>query len=223
MIRLHFVVEGQSEETFVKEILAPELGDRSTIVDVHRITTGRKKGKVYRGGFVKYEHLRNDLDLWMKQERQSSDARFTTMVDLYGLPSDFPGKNNCEKISDPFERVERLESEFGKDLDNSRLIPHIQLHEFESLLFSDPAAFSSAFPTGDDGIQELSRIRETFASPEHINDGPNTAPSKLICKLFPGYVKTSYGLTIAKEIGIKKMRAKCKHFDNWIKTLLLLE
>ena len=61
MIRLHFIVEGQTEETFVNEVLAPELGAKSVFADVHRITTGRRRGRLYRGGFLAYEHLAREI------------------------------------------------------------------------------------------------------------------------------------------------------------------
>src|ERR1017187_170459 len=84
MIRLHFVVEGQTEETFVRH-LALELGNHDIVANAHSITTSRRRGRVYRGGFVEYSHLRKDLELWMKEDRKP-DARFTTMVDLYRMP-----------------------------------------------------------------------------------------------------------------------------------------
>jgi hypothetical protein len=222
VIRLHIVVEGQTEETFVRDLLAPELAARATVVDVHRITTGRKKGVPHRGGFVAYDHLRNDLSLWIKQERRRPEARFTTMIDLYGLPQDFPGKLECQRIQDPLQKVAALEARILNDLNDPRLVPYIQLHEFEALLFSSPDAFLSAFPASDPEIEELRRISEAFESPEHIDDGRETAPSKRICKIFPGYVKTSFGLLIAKTIGLPRMRSECKHFDSWIETLYRL-
>ena len=68
LIRLHVLAEGQTEEGFVNEVLAPELASHDVFVDVHRITTGRRHGRVFRGGLVKYEHLARDLILWMKQD-----------------------------------------------------------------------------------------------------------------------------------------------------------
>lgn len=221
LIRLHFVVEGQTEETFVRDILAPQLAEQSVLVDAHKITTGRRKGTPFRGGFVAYDHLRRDLRLWMKQE-SSSEVRFTTMIDLYGLPSEFPGLDKCRTQSDPFEKVQILESELASDLGDYRLIPYIQLHEFEALLFADPDAFSSAFPENDSKIAELRRIRNKSTSPEHIDGGADSAPSKRICKLLPGYAKTSHGLMIAKTVGLMKMRSECRHFDAWITRLLQL-
>jgi hypothetical protein len=53
-MRLHFVVEGQTEETFVRDLLSPELAPRGIFCDAHRVTTGRRGAKVYRGGLVSF-------------------------------------------------------------------------------------------------------------------------------------------------------------------------
>jgi len=124
--------------------------------------------------------------------------------------------------SDPLKRVQCLESQLAIDLKDYRLIPYIQLHEFESLLLSQTEAFSAAFPSRDFEIEQLRGIREAFPSPEHINDGANTAPSKRICGLFSDYAKTSYGIAVAKAVGLAKMRAECRHFNSWIETLFRL-
>jgi hypothetical protein len=70
MIRLHAVVEGQTEETFVNAVLAPELGSLNVFMDTHCVTTGGGNSRIYRGGLNKYRHLKRDLTRWMKQDQQ---------------------------------------------------------------------------------------------------------------------------------------------------------
>lgn len=221
MVRLHAVVEGQTEETFFRDILVPVLAEHKVYAGVHRITTGRKHTTAFRGGLVKYEHLRRDLTLWMKED-QKPDSWFTTMIDLYRLPSDFPGKARAAAIADPIERVRFLESELQTDLDHRRFLPYIQLHEFEALLFSDPDSFSIAFPNETAAIAKLNGIRQSAASPEHIDDGENSAPSRQICRLLPDFVKPASGLIIAAKIGLHRIRRECRHFDAWFESLLKL-
>ncbi|MBV8357675.1 MAG: DUF4276 family protein, partial [Deltaproteobacteria bacterium] len=166
MIRLHIVVEGQTEESFINEVLAPELGLRDVFIDAHSITTGRRLGRAFRGGWNSYGKLLRDLSLWMKQD-QNDDSWFSTMVDLYRLPNDFPGYDICQAISEPKRRVECLEDrfacdvreQFGDSIISRRFIPYIQLHEFEALLFSDPDKFLYAFPDAGSAIEELHAIR----------------------------------------------------------------
>ena len=219
MIRLHLVVEGQTEETFVRDVLAPELGQHSIATDVHRITTGRRRDRSFRGGFVKYDHLQNDLTLWMKQDRQE-DAWFSTMVDLYRMPSGFPGWERSRTIPDPMERVRFLENEFLSDLQHRRFVPYIQLHEFEALLFADPEKFLVSFPEAQQEVATLEAIRRGVPTPEHIDDGEDTAPSRRVCALIADYTKPVNGPLIAAAIGLPKLRRECPHFGEWFERLL---
>jgi hypothetical protein len=217
-MRLHFVVEGQTEETFVRDLLSSELAPQGIFCSAHRVTTGRRGGKVYRGGLVSFQHLRRDLELWMKQD-SGGDAWFTTMVDLYRLPSDFPGIAESRSLADPVKRVEFLEKRFSDSLNHPRFVPYIQLHEFEALLFSDPQKFSGSFPSLRGELKSLESIRRMFPSPEHIDEGDDTAPSKQICALLPDYVKPVAGPLIARQIGLAKLREECHHFNRWLERL----
>lgn len=215
MIRLHAVVEGQTEETFVRDVLAPEFGAQNVFVDAHRITTGRKRLHIFRGGMSGYARLKSDLTLWMKQDRHP-DAWFTTMIDFYGLPEDFPGYRECAGRGDPIARVECLEERLQQDIPHRKFIPYIQLHEFEALLFSEPDTFESVFPGDSAAIQQLIAIRGEFPTPEYINDRPDLAPSKRIMQLLPDYRKPLAGPLIIQEIGLPTLRRECLHFNQWI-------
>jgi len=226
LIRLHILVEGQTEEGFIKNILAPALGVYSVFADAHSITTGRRHGRLFRGGLTDYEHLARDLTLWMKQD-QNEDSWFTTMVDFYGLPRNFPGRESIPQPASLFDRIAHLEAEFSKDIATrlvdlpvkQRFIPYIQLHEFEALLFSEPAAFVDMFPNKPKAIAQLKAIRACFASPEDIDDGQMTAPSKRILNILSDYQKPVAGLLIAKAIGLGKIRSECPRFHDWFSRL----
>jgi hypothetical protein len=218
LIRLHAVVEGQTEETFADQVLAPNLGAKRIFLDCHRVTTGRKRSQLHRGGISHYRQLKDDLVLWMKQD-QGRDARFTTMVDLYRLPTDFPGYDECRKGADPFVRVRCLEEKLRDDVGDYRFIPYIQLHEFEALLFADVNAFDSAFPNQPELSGLLAKILEHFQSPEHINENPDQSPSSRILQLIPEYAKPVAGILIAQKIGLETLRIKCAHFGDWMNQL----
>ncbi|MBM4049828.1 MAG: DUF4276 family protein [Planctomycetes bacterium] len=213
IVRLHVVAEGQTEEAFVNRVLAPALWQHNVLPDARCVNTGKQ-----RGGLVKYAHLRRDLTLWMKEDRKR-DAWFTTMVDLFRLPPDFPGYQASRQCADPLVRAQHLEAELAKDFADARLLPYIQVHEFEALLFADPLKFSAAFPGRTSQIQSLLAVRRQFDSPEHIDEGDETAPSKRIQSVLPEYQKVAAGLLIASAVGIEVMRSECAHFAAWLKKL----
>jgi hypothetical protein len=179
LIRLHVIVEGQTEESFVNELLGPALAHRMVFVDAQKITTGRRHGRSFRGGFVKYDHLARDLEQRMKED-QAEDSWSTTMVDYYRIPPEFPGYAVLSQHDAANQRAVNLEMALLNDMAGrlpglaivSRLIPYIQVHEFEALLFADPSAFADAFPDSPNGVAALSAVRGQYQSPEDIDDGP---------------------------------------------------
>ena len=216
-VRLHFIVEGQTEETFVNRILSPHLGNLSIGVKARSVMTSRKRGVKHRGGIVNYAKAKNDINSWRKEDR-NRDARFTTMFDLYELPPDFPGYKDAMKATNPYDRVSVLEQALEEDISDPRFIPYLQLYEFETLLLSDPRKLGVQFVNRSVGIRDLVKMAYDFESPEYINDGPDTAPSKRITDAIPEYgrMKPSAGPIVAEKIGLSALRSKCAHFGEWI-------
>jgi hypothetical protein len=215
--RINVVTEGPTEETFVNAVLVDHL-QQFRIFDVraHSITTGYTKGRPHRGGFLRYDHLERDILNWLRQDPR---AVVTTMVDLYGLPSDFPNKEMFIHEPNPFTKVEKAETEFANKINNPRFVPYIQLHEFEGILFSDVQQIhQSMIPSGSShaDLRKLQTIRAEFHTPEEINDNPQTAPSKRILGIYPSFQKPTDGIIIAKRIGINAIRRECSHFNKWL-------
>ena len=144
---------------------------------------------------------------------------FTTMIDLYGLPGDFPGKaGNVRNPHNPRPYCEALEQAFGADIGDARFAPYLQLHEYETLLYSDPDAFVCSFDDCDGAIADLKKIVTQFGDIERINDNERTAPSKRIIGLLDDYEgrKPTAGPDIAEAIGLDVLRKHCSHFGDWI-------
>ena len=219
-IRLHFIVEGQTEETFVNQVLKPYLGDRYVWADARCVLTSRRGGVKYRGGFRNYAQPRRDILSWLRED-QNADARFTTAFDLYRLPPDFPGYGEAQVAADPYAKVRMLEAALRDDIGNWRFIPYLQLHEFETLLLSEPDQLAAHFTDGQARIQNLVAMAGQVANPELINDGPDTAPSKRIIAEIPEYagMKPSAGPIVAEKIGLANLRLRCRHFGEWIDQL----
>jgi len=224
MKQLYVLAEGQAEEGFINRILLPHLLHFSLYVQPIVLTTRRDRlaGRVYRGGVRLYTQIETDIRNLMHR-CSIGQVWLTTMLDLYALPDDFPGRANLT-TPDPYLRVKTLEQELSNAWGNHPcLLPYIQLHEFEALLLSDVDKFDWEFIEDKDaeGITKLKQIVANFASPEEINEGESTAPSKRIIECLPRYAKrkASSGPPIAEKIGLETMRHKCPHFNAWIERL----
>lgn len=218
--RVLVLVEGQTEEDFVKQVLNPELGERNiwflpTCICT-RLVDGRRQ---FRGGHgARYQLIRRDI---LRLLGDSGAAAVTTMLDLYALPADFPGKDTAPDEG-CFERAAYLERSWGEDIDDHRFIPNLVVHEYEGLLFSSPESIDSVF-LGEDKLTELTRIAESFDTPEEINDSEQTAPSRRLKDIFPAYQKRLHGIQIAKRATLARMRRKCAHFNTWLDTIEALQ
>lgn len=213
-IRLLMSVEGQTEQAFVGAVIAPHLAGLGIDTSARLLFTNRRLGG--RGGVIRYLQVRRDLERLFKQHR-GDDVRFTTMIDLYGLPDDFPGFSAAQAIADPVARVQCLEASFAADLGDDRFIPFIQLHEFEAVLFCDLTQLVPRVEGSEYGVRALQQ-EVAGLQPEQINDGEATAPSKRIIRHFPIYERSKprLGPTAAAAIGLPAIRRRCPHFDEWI-------
>ena len=196
MIRLAISVEGETEEAFVKKVLAgylrPEVEPTPVLL----------RGNVGVERLVKrMVSLSHDFDA------------VTSLVDFYGFRR--KGDRSVEQLE------EHLVQQIEEQIPDSRqaVFPYVQKHEFESLLFSDTAAFGAIESDADWDIEALSRIRRQFPTPEDINDSPETAPSKRITNALPRYDKVVHGPLIAEETGLEKIRGACPRFDTWLTRL----
>jgi hypothetical protein len=227
MIRLHSIVEGQTEEAFFNRALRAHLANFRVYADVQLLSPKRAASRLFKGGWNSYAAAKRHLERWMKQDA-GSEVWFTTMFDLYAIPDDFPDLANCKGIQDPFQRVDALESAFSADLRNIGLrhfVPYIQLHEFEALIFANPQKLDSEFLEHRGSIATLVALAAKFASPELINERPTYAPSKRIIQQIPEYEfrKASAGPLVVDKIGLPKLRSSCPHFANWLNKLEALD
>lgn len=211
--RVNIVVEGHTEETFVRDVLSEPMAERGVLVAARRVETGRAAGQIYRGGMTSYVKARHDILCWLAQDQH---AYVTTMFDLYRLPQDFPGVPITPPDCDPYDKVAALEKALGADIGTERFIPYLQLHEFEGLLFSDTAAIDAVLGLTHSQLSALQTIRRQFTTPELIDDGESTAPSKRLLALYRGYDKVAFGPRIAVRIGLTTLRQECSHFNTWL-------
>jgi hypothetical protein len=214
MLRVHVLVEGQTEEEFVRDILYPYLQSKSIYLNPIIAKTRRAIGgnAAYRGGIVSYGKIEFDVK---RLVNDTSVSLVTTMIDFYRLPTDFPGFGDKEAKRLSYDAVRYLESKFKDAVGHPKFFPYIAIHEFEALLFSEPETIVSEVRGQDANAQTaLQTVAKKYKNPEEINrDDP---PSKHILKHLTEYDKVLHGSLIAVEIGIEKMREKCPHFHEWL-------
>lgn len=213
MTRVYVVVEGQTEEAFVRELLAPHYARTSIYLTPIIISTSPG----YKGGVVSYSKVKPQL---LRLCKQDSRAYVTTMFDLYALPGDFPGKNlaGYPGMGSGQQKSTFLETQLAQDIAQTNFIPNLMVHEFEALLFVQPEKFSE-WTDDETVVSNLSAIAQAYATPEDINDSPQTAPSKRVLTVMSAYQKTIHGPLIACAIGLDAMRGACPHFHAWLQKL----
>jgi hypothetical protein len=221
MARIFVHVEGQTEETFVNEILAPHLWKRNHYPSAVLIGAAGATG-----GICAWHTARREITNFLKTD---TTAVVTTMVDYYGLPQTgggaWPGRSNASAVAFQLKAetvhqalIADVASEMGKSFFPVRFIPYVMMHEFEGLLFSDCTRFASGI--GQTTLAAaFQKIRDQFATPEEINDSPLSAPSKRVNAIVPGYQKPYLGILAALEIGLDAIRSECPHFNAWLTSL----
>lgn len=215
---MYALVEGQTEEQFVKEVLASHLQRLGVWVYPIVVETSRDAfGRKHRGG-GHWRHWKRDL---MRLRQQGgNDVRITTMFDLYGLPEDFPGLAAQSSSMDTTARANALEVSLAEAISDHRFIPYIQRHEFETLVLAALRELKIYLDAPDDlaGIDQLMAAVGTTA-PEDINDGTQTAPSKRLATWIAGYRKTVHGPLAVATAGLTALRTACPRFSAWVTRL----
>jgi Domain of unknown function (DUF4276) len=223
--RLLIHVEGETEETFVNEVLRPHLYSYG-YESVGARLLGNARQRIGRGGIKAWNAVRSDIVQHLKED---TAALATTMVDYYGMPETgsraWPGREQAGTAQFP-QKAATVENAMltdviyamGANFNSGRFIPFVVMHEFEGLLFSDCVRF--AYGIGQPGLATtLQNIRNRFNNPEEINDSPLTHPSKRVQDLVPGYEKPLLGTLAAIEVGLDSIRVECPNFRRWIERL----
>jgi hypothetical protein len=215
--RALILVEGQTEERFVKDLLGPAFWEKDLFFEAKILTTKRTKdGTTFKGGVTNFAKFHNDTQRLLNS---AGGALVTTMVDYYGLPSDFPGMDSRPPRGTPIQRVTHVENAITRDFGSpTNFLPFLVLHEFEAWLFSSATELPRAL-SEPQKQKEFEAIRAGVDTPEEINERPEFAPSKRIVNLFPAYRKTLHGPVTAGRIGLKRIRSECPHFNDWMTKL----
>lgn len=224
MKRVYIICEGQTEETFVNDLLVDIFARNQIFLTARMINSSPG----HKGGALSYDRVKRFIINTLKED---SSSYITTFFDLYALDTHFPLHAQALAKKDVYEKVKILEQAFFDSIVSfeetaaNRFFPHIQPYEFEALLFSDIEKGLTFEPTWNRYADALTQVRNSVESPEHINDGYETKPSSRLETILknPTYKKRLHGAACSNEIGIDAILRECQHFNRWYNKLLLLE
>ena len=213
MKRLIIVCEGQTEQGFCINVLAPYMLSKGIVIEAPTI-------KHSHGGIVPWDILKRQLI----EHLHEGDAIVSMLIDFYQIKDSyqFPGWKEAKAISEQKEKMIFLFRQMKEDMPEAfrnSFIPYIQLHEFEGLLFSDINVYENNFNASECDFVAIQAAMDSFSSPEEINNSPETAPSVRLQRAIAGYNKVVYGSILAEETGLHTIRSKCPLFNSWIEQL----
>ena len=214
MSRLLVICEGETERLFVEEVLAPYLANLKVYASPSKLKSGPGKQG---GGCVTVERLAHHI-----HNEYGKSNYLTTLVDLYG----FEKADDRDKATLEADVLKAVKKHLGNRFDARRVRPYVQQYEFEGLLFSHIPSFKWVVDAWNEKTEEeLMHIRKQFDSPEEINNGRETAPSKRLETIFgPGvYSKTEHGPLILEDIGLERIKQTCPRFKSWLEWMESLQ
>ncbi len=219
-LRVAIVCEGQTEEAFVGQMLAPAFYSYRIVLQPLLIPTSPG----HRGGALVYARVKR----FLRKLLQNGDnfAVVTTLFDLYKLDKNFPDFHVA--TGKPLnQRLDIINKAFHADIveeagcQPERFVPYFQPYEFEALLFSDVTIVAGLETNWVTATSNLQKVRDEAESPEHINDGQYTKPAARFAQHLssPSYNKTLHGPIAAELITLAKMESECKYFSAWLTSL----
>ena len=215
------IVEGETEQAFVRDQLAEHLGARGIVI--WAVLPGRTRRQ---GGIKEWTVAKQDIIRSLREGRYC-----TTMFDYYRLPESWPGRAAAKSLpwqqrSDHVEKelLTDVTASMGNGFNPRMFIPYIQLHEFEALAFADAGELAAVTaPLTRTTVQRLEavfqRIVDEAGDPEAINDNYETCPSRRIRAHVRAYRKRAHGPIVTRRIGLDALYQRCRHFASWIDRL----
>ena len=214
MVSLAIICEGKTERMFANQLLAPHCASFGIEIDPIEIGVECKQP----GGNVSFDRVCHDLELLL-----DGHDFVTTLIDFFRLGAGWSGKGLIKPGMSSSEQAGTVEAAALQDARNrlpdldvdNRFIPNVLMHEFEGLLFTAPEAIVE-ITRAHAALGALVQVMGSFQSPEDINTGEATGPSKRLANLWANYGKIAHGARIAERIGLPEIRSKCHHFNDWL-------
>ncbi len=220
MRNLYFIVEGETEEEFVKRLLMPYLYGRGLACHIQAILIYMSGGG---HGHNNTEHFLNTIEPVLYEK---GEPVITSLLDFFRFPCKQPAFVACAAQPTAVGQVACLQAALFAAVQQIRpypfFIPYIQLHEFEALLFADDVGHE----LHDPGIRAaVAAVIADFPSPEEINSRPEYAPSKRLETIYNAhnqrYRKVADAVDVVELIGMDRLLDRCPQFKAWVERLIV--
>src|SRR5580658_188916 len=177
MQKLHILVEGQTEEVIVNNVIGPYLSSGDLYVTTSILKTKQPAGgqSAHTGGVTSWTKIFREIRLLLGD---TSTTLVTTLVDYYGFPHDAPGMAD-RPVGSPYIRVAHVEKSLADAVGSGRFLPHLVLHEIEAWVLAGCSHLADLFGNSSETAQ-LAQVVAAESGPEMVDDGVDTAPSKRI-------------------------------------------
>lgn len=127
------LVEGPTEQRFVKHVLGPNMANRGVYLTPIILDKPGEKG-----GDVKFVRAKKDIGRHLKQR---GNTWVTLLVDYYGIKPDWPGYGDSKQQTDHTKKAaimnqataEQVQGLFPGQNQGSRFIPYVSMYETEAL------------------------------------------------------------------------------------------
>lgn len=207
MRQIALLVEGQTEEKVVNQVLGPTARERDIQLKAIVVQTSASN---HGGG--SWSHYHDKLQRLLNEKHW---AAVGLLVDLYGYPKGAPGRVN-ELLQDR----EAVTAALHEKYPSPRFKPLVVPHETEAWVLAaiDAGAGSDLLPPKV--IQSLRRVIDEAGGPEKVNSRPDLAPSKRLVKLYQKYSKLRHGPLWIAEVGLQAVLERCPVLDHWWRQLL---
>jgi len=216
---LYIIVEGETEEEFVKRLLVPYLYARGLTGHIQAILVFVSGGG---HGHSNTQHFLNTIEPVLYQR---GEPVITSLLDFFRFPRKQAAFAACSALATASQQANCLEQALFDAVQAIRpyryFVPYVQVHEFEALLFADAAGHALHAP----GIlADVAAVIDAYSAAEEINSRPELAPSKRLAAIYrahrQAYRKGADAVDVAELIGMDRLLEKCPRFKAWVESLL---
>ena len=204
------LVEGRTEEAFIKDVLVPALRPALELIPTVVKTKPNVGAPAHKGGGDFSKFKRDALKLL----GHSNAVAVTMFYDFYGFPQNIPNVSTMV-----YQNINQLEqtiaAQFKHHPRHLHFKPYLQRHEFEAFLFIDPQ-LTAKVALKNTKANAIAAHCQGFASVEDINLSRSTAPSKRLKSVLGAFDKLRLGSAVTQQLRLPALRAACPKFSAWV-------